>query len=359
METVNEKFRIISFLIIFAVGAMAVILIYLNLKELTVPEDPFVTLTQPSNEVKGSQLLSEVDAEQEITLLAIGDIMLGRYVENLMNSNTDNYPFEKIADLLDSVDLTVGNLEGPIVANHSQTPNGSLSFSFQPKTAQTLTENNIDIVTLSNNHTLDRGVSGYLETISYLDNAAVEHFGHSSQINESSHLHKEEFGLEIDFLGFNATSSGFDNQAALKMITDLKNDDSFIIISIHWGSEYQLSSNQTQKGLAHSFIDAGADLILGHHPHVVQEIELYNDKLIFYSLGNFIFDQYFSENTQQGLAVKITLNKETANYQLLPLQSEKSQPYVMTDDKRNQILTNLESRSNIALQTNQEIILHK
>ena len=115
-------------------------------------------------------------------------------------------------------------------------------------------------------------------------------------------------------------------------------------MSVHWGQEYQIKSSVFQQKLARKIIDSGADLIIGHHPHVVQEIEIYNNKLIFYSLGNFVFDQYFSEQTQQGLAVRLEINENKLVFQLFPIQSKLSQPFLMEQNQAEKFLEKLSER---------------
>jgi poly-gamma-glutamate synthesis protein (capsule biosynthesis protein) len=116
-------------------------------------------------------------------------------------------------------------------------------------------------------------------------------------------------------------------------------------VAIHWGEEYRDVSNKRQQTLGRALIDAGADVIIGHHPHVVEEIELYRGKPIFYSLGNFIFDQYFSKETQEGLAVKISVGDKKAAYELIPVDLHKSQPKRMSSDAEEKWLEELSLRS--------------
>ena len=121
-------------------------------------------------------------------------------------------------------------------------------------------------------------------------------------------------------------------------------------MSFHWGAEYQDVSSIVQKKLAHLVIDAGADLVIGHHPHVVQEIEEYGAGMIFYSLGNFIFDQDFSLETQQGLIVKLEVVSDKLIYQLFPVQIDASQPRLMNDEEKDKFLKNLSKRSDNKLE---------
>ena len=109
-----------------------------------------------------------------------------------------------------------------------------------------------------------------------------------------------------------------------------------MIVSVHWGVEYTHNPGQRQKDLAHMFIDSGADIVFGHHPHVIQTMEIYNNKPIFYSMGNFVFDQYFSTDTQEGLSVGLVLEKGKTVLYLFPYSIPRSQPTLMAgDDKIN------------------------
>jgi len=130
----------------------------------------------------------------------------------------------------------------------------------------------------------------------------------------------------------------------IKMVKSSK-PDNFLIVSLHWGEEYKLINSLAQQKLAHQIIEAGADLIIGHHPHVVQNIEKYQGKLIFYSLGNFIFDQYFSPDTQQGLAVGLEIYPDRLFFRLFPLQINLSQPVLMKKNKASEFLIQLAKRS--------------
>ena len=115
-----------------------------------------------------------------------------------------------------------------------------------------------------------------------------------------------------------------------------------LIVTIHWGNEYQHTANygkQIEPGRA--FVDAGADIVIGHHPHVVQNFEIYNNKLIFYSLGNFVFDQYWSKATQEQLGLGIIMEKDSVKVHLLPMISKMSQPRLMTTEERKNGLKSL------------------
>ncbi|MFH0952475.1 MAG: CapA family protein [Patescibacteria group bacterium] len=288
--------------------------------------------------------------EERATILVVGDIMLGRYVETLMNKEGQDYPFAGTKQLLSMPDLVVGNLEGPIVADHKQTPDYSLSFNFSSGVAKALSNNGVDIVTLANNHTYDNGSAAFDYTRKVLDDSEISWFGHPREESRDYIKEIEVNGYKLRFYGFNyAVRSSFDRATAVDLVKSMS-DESFDIVSIHWGGEYQSHSNQVQQELAHQLIDNGADLILGHHSHVLQETELYKDKLIFYSLGNFIFDQYFSKETQETVAVQLQLNNGGVEYHLIPIYINRSQPQIMSEENGLTLLKSIADRSSKTIQ---------
>lgn len=283
------------------------------------------------------------------TLLSVGDIMLGRYVETLMNSAGENYPFEKISQFLRGIDIVSGNLEGTVIKDHEQTPDFSTKFSFSPRVAKILRLNNFSLVSLANNHTLDYGENGLKETSDVLKQFEISTSGHPSKIEETDVVMKDVRGQKIAFASFNFTSAYPKEQQAYQLVKNLKGKNNFVVVNIHQGEEYALKANDFQKTIAHNLIENGADLIIGHHPHVVQEVEQYKNKIIFYSLGNFIFDQYFSKYTKEGLTVSTTLNNQEATYRLFPIDIVQSQPSLMTGTKAQEWLDDLSTHSDSAL----------
>lgn len=304
-------------------------------------------------EVKSPAVIADdiVEARKPATLIAVGDIMLGRAVEALMAKYGAGYPFEKIGSALEGADFALGNFEGTIVADHKQTPNGGFRFSFLPEAASVLARNNFRILGLGNNHGYDFGHSGFEETRGYLKENSLIPAGNPYSVSKEYAAIELINGRKFIFLSWNATVS-FDREAATETIAALKREhqDGFLIIGMHWGKEYELTQNEQQRSLAHAMIDAGADLILGAHPHVVQGIERYAGTLIFYSLGNFIFDQYFSKDVQEGLMVKARMDDAGMSYELLPIRSVRSQPMLMDEASAAEWLAQLAARSDSGLE---------
>lgn len=281
---------------------------------------------------------------EPIRMIAVGDMMLGRFVETLMNRHGEEYPFENISNLIDGQDIVFGNLEGPIATNHVQTPDFTTNFSFDPTVANLLKEQGFSIVSLANNHTLDKGEDVFLQTQKYLEEAGIAYFGNPRNESDMYRYATNIKDRDLVFLGFNeAVNPFFNEQQALETVLT-ESDEVFLIVSMHWGTEYMLESNDFQKEFAHKLIENGADLVIGHHPHVTQEVEVYENKMIFYSLGNFIFDQYFSVDVEQGLTFEMTLDKNLATFKLIPIQSKRSQPEIMTGEARQKWLDGLASR---------------
>lgn len=288
--------------------------------------------------------------QDRTVMLFVGDIMLGRYVETLMDANGSQYPFEHIEPLLASRDFVFGNLEGPIVYDHAQTPNFSTSFSFSEDKADVLADNHFDAVSLANNHTLDQGALGYENTHEILDANGIQYSGHATKMGQEFVLSTDVGNENVNFISFNTTFPTNDEDEAVKTVKSIaQSSQDLIIVNVHWGTEYELTSNASQQEFAHRLIDAGADLIVGHHPHVVEEVERYEGKLIFYSLGNFIFDQYFSGDVQEGLAVSIALEPDRMLFRLYPLQSSRSQVRLMDPEAVPVWLYDLAARSDSEL----------
>lgn len=307
----------------------------------------FLVFGRPAENVRPIFEPSKPMAETRPTsILVVGDIMLGRAVQTLEEKFGNDYPFRAIKSFVSGYDLAIGNLEGPIVPGAAKTENFSFKFSFPTSSAASLKEAGFDHVDLANNHTGDLGAPGYAETQKALASARIGYFGHP--LLEDGYSEKVEAGgRKFIFLGFNATYPSFSAEGAARAVSDAKASaaSSTVFVFMHWGEEYALAENESQRELARSLIDSGADAVFGSHPHVVQGIETYNGKPIFYSLGNFIFDQYFSEDTQEALAIGVDIGSAGAKFDLLPLDGRSSQPKLMDEFAAGKWLKKLADRS--------------
>jgi len=269
--------------------------------------------------ITGYFTAGEMESIKQVTILSFGDLMLDRYIRNRIEISGENYLFEDIKRFLSGSDLVIANLEGsftdfkpkPLMPNN-------LLFTFDPGLVPVLADYGFNVFNLANNHSLNFGEEGLEQSKDYLNKAAIEYFGHPDNNKELS-LVKEIRDQKIGFIGYNQlTEINFDR--ILAEVEKLDKEVDWLIVFTHWGAEYQVMDfNSLQQAEAHQLIDAGADIIIGSHPHVIQPVEIYQNKVIFYSLGNFIFDQTFSRETTQGLGVGLILGEDAAKFYLFPL----------------------------------------
>jgi gamma-polyglutamate biosynthesis protein CapA len=256
--------------------------------------------------------------EETITMLFTGDIMLGRYIAVLREERGGDFPFTYMPEVISTVasnlgvqelDLVIGNLEGPITDSTYINPGTSMIFNFQPEVADLLKKVGFTTLDMANNHVFNMGRQGLDQTYTYLSAVDLEGFGHPDTPNGDYSTTIYEFDTKtIGFLGLNDTDFNLDEELTLAKITQLDQEVDFLVVGIHWGIEYEKTARSSITELAHSFVDSGADMVWGHHPHVIQNWELYNGAPIYYSLGNFVFDQYWSAATQEGLVVGLRLD---------------------------------------------------
>lgn len=281
----------------------------------------------------------ETEKENTGSILHFGDMMLDRNVKKVLdNASTTDYLFEKLAGeenrFFLGMDEVGANLEGPF-ANTRRTTTKEIAFRFDPIFLPMLKKYNFSIFSCANNHTYDMSAAGFEESKNNLRAAGFDFYGVQYKINDNSLLIKQVGDYKIGFIGVNDTNSPVDEDKIKELIQKAKIGGSkYIILNIHWGEEYKEISNVRQKKLAHEMIDAGVDVVIGHHPHVVQEMEIYNNHPIFYSLGNFVFDQYFSVPTQQGLAIGLVFKDKQISVYVFPLEGKKSQVSQMPYAKR-------------------------
>ncbi len=237
-----------------------------------------------------------------MTIAAVGDLMLARDVTTLMQQHGPGYPFERVRDLFDGADLLIGNMEGTFT-DRGEPLDKIYTFRTPPDLARGLAEAGFDAVNLANNHAYDFGRLGLADTLDALDRAGVRSFGAGlTEAEARAPLLLRANGLTVALLGFDtipevrfaegetpgvalatpeAVTAGVEAAAARA---------DFVVVSLHFGAEYTREPTERQRELARAAIDAGASLVIGHHPHVLQPWERYGGGVVFYSLGNFVFD---------------------------------------------------------------------
>ncbi|MFH1282420.1 MAG: CapA family protein [bacterium] len=267
---------------------------------------------------------SQINISAEVKLCAVGDILLDRSIKDhiIKNGNVD-YPFRKIKKEVIKYDLAFCNLECP-ASNNGIPLNKTFSFHAEPEYLEGLKNAGFNLISIANNHTIDWGREAFLETKMHLERLGLYTVGGGKNKKEGLQATLvEEKGLKFAFIGsIDMLLEGLayleDRPAPpwatkdeiVNEIERVKAKVDYIIVSFHWGIEFNHSPTMNQIALAHELIDAGADLILGHHPHVLQAVEIYNERYIVYSLGNFIFDQHELYQRQTMIfSCKFTKNK--------------------------------------------------
>jgi poly-gamma-glutamate synthesis protein (capsule biosynthesis protein) len=240
----------------------------------------------------------EATPASSVTLALLGDVMLGR------DAHPTPETFAYLKSFLTSADLALANLESPLTDSPAQTSSPYVICA-QPENVRYLVNAGFDLLSLANNHRLDCGREGLIETQKTLTDAGLGFIGPDSEpVCRSIH------GMQLAFLAFDATNR-FDLDAAVRVVRSARATGAIVIVSIHWGAEYQAGASSDQKQIAGQLADAGAALIWGHHPHVLQPSVWLRDHktLVFYSLGNALFDQYGLEATRRSALVLVTLDR--------------------------------------------------
>ena len=277
------------------------------------------------------------EGSRNITLAFVGDVGLGREINWQINQRNDpTFPFQKTAEILKKADLAIGNLEGPLVENCPLLRTG-MKFCGNPKNAEGLVFAGFDLMNLANNHISNYGPEGINQTIKTLKNHQIDYF------DPEKIAFKKIDGLTIAFLGFDDIVRRVDEEKLVQKIQEAKNQADLVIVNFHWGVEYQSQPNERQRYLAHLAIDHGADLIIGHHPHILQPIEYYQAKPILYSLGNFVFDQMWSQETRTGAIALITIeSNQIKEVSLVPTLIRYScQPQPITGPEKVKIINQI------------------
>ena len=307
-------------------------------------------------EIKSSDGTEENVIEKEklkTQINFVGDVMLGRHVEYLMSQHGSDYPYRFIDFLDPENSYTVGNFEASIPINHVKTPNFNFNFSVNPWYLGELNKAGFTHLSLANNHAFDYGFEGFKNAKVQLERNNLLAFGQPNELSTSSITFINLPKHRIAIIGIHSVFS-LPNDKDMKMILEhAENNSDFQVVFIHWGEEYQHQQSKTQRQLATKFSELGTDLIVGHHPHVVQGLEKINNTLVFYSLGNFIFDQYFSQDVRQGLTLRLFENSDSElSLDLIPVTSEETlaQPAAIVGDEKNIFLNKLAQYSSDEIQ---------
>lgn len=290
---------------------------------------------------------ASLSAQNLITIIATGDVIPARSVNyQTIKYNDFHWAFEKTADFLKNADLTVINLESPLIPN-CPIVNDGMTFCGDERHIKGLTFAGIDVATLENNHTDNYGNAGIENTIKILNDAGIK------AVRENSPQTVDIKGTKFAFLAYHDLVNPQNNTVSTveeKIANDIKQakkSADVVIVAFHWGVEYTEQPTERQRMLAHLAIDSGADLILGNHPHQIEPVEIYKNKLIVYAHGNFVFDQMWSEETKKGVVGRYTFSDgKLVDAQFFPVYiKDYGQPYFLEGEEKEKILSQMKSTS--------------
>lgn len=305
----------------------------------------------------GILLKDDMSSRENVSMAVTGDVMFARNMAGVLS--LDSSPFAGVSNVTSNVDLLLINFEN--AATYSEYPlKGDIPLKCSPIYVPLARANNNTVAALANNHAMDYGIEGMNDTINYLEDAGITVMGAGNSEDEAHQaVTKEINGRKITILNYmdsdnfaeypyevlpyaNETSPGYsayDSEDAQRQIAE-NNDSDLIVAYLHFGNEYSHAPNDDQVRIAHELIDYGADVVIGCHPHVTQGIEMYNGKPIFYSLGNFIFDQS-SADTHIAYFVQIDLIGGTGECTVYPIYVSNFLPQYMDEESGNSLLNGL------------------
>ena len=298
-----------------------------------------------------------IEPKEDASIAVTGDVMFARKMPNVLSM--DSSPFSGVSDVTSNVDLLLINFENAATSS-GDALKGDVPLKCDPSYVPLAKANNVTVAGLANNHAIDYGITGMQDTLENLKSADITPMGAGNTEDEAHQaVVKDVNGRKVTILnymdsenfaeysyeampyanGSNPGYSAYDSEDAQKQIA-ANNDSDLIVAYLHFGNEYFNSPNENQVKIAHELIDYGADVVVGSHPHVTQGIEMYNGKPIFYSLGNFIFDQS-NTATHSAYFVQIDLVNDTGECTVYPIYISNYLPQHMSPDDGTSLLSGL------------------
>ncbi len=307
------------------------------------------------------------DSVLSVSLLALGDINLGRTVgQEILKGNTD-FPFEKFDSVLARAEIVFANLECPVTDQNGETqsPKSNVIFCAPPGAAATLRRAGITVVSTANNHAFDYGMKGIRETIKFLNQESVRFTGTVMDTGkEFSPVIIERNGIKFGILAYTQTVniqgkwkgliSVFDSIRAYNEIKNLKQQSDFVIASYHGGGEYKDTPGESAEREMKLLAEFGADVVFGHHPHVPNGIEIYCGCWIFHSLGNAVFNQPQRFWTQRSFAAllkfeKWNAKKNISSIELIPFHPGYQPSADLNKDESQELMNRIQMLSTVSI----------
>lgn len=300
--------------------------------------------------------------EPRINLTFVGDVMMAGNVEKTLREKGYDYPYTQVKEIFAADDYTVANLETPVTSRG--TPHAAKAFVYKssPDSLPALKAAGIDAVNLANNHSMDQGVEGLLDTFTALDANQIDYVGAGIDSERAyAPVYVEKHGIRLALLGFSrvipevswfagknkpGVAATYDPALAVQAIREARANADLVVVIAHWGEERNDFPVDHQKELARAYIDAGADLIVGGHPHVVQGLESINGKWVAYSLGNFVFTRATEPKTWESMVLQASCSKSgDCDLRVLPFYTELARPVPMNETDGAALLKRIESIS--------------
>lgn len=290
---------------------------------------------------------SSAGSGEPVTLAFVGDVIFASTVETVLKQNGYDYPYQAVKELLAKPDLTVANLETPVGAR-GKAQSKEYTYLSPPDALPSFAAAGFDLVNLANNHVLDYGETALLDTLTNLDKTGIRHFGAGRNMEEAYQpVIVEQKGMKIAFVGFSrvvpevswyaakgkpGVAGTYDYRVPVEAIKKARDQADFVVVLAHWGTERQDKANSNQRDLSHRYIDAGADLVVGSHPHVLQGFEQYKGKWVAYSLGNFIFTTNGVPQTWETMILEASIGKDRSiSLHAVPLWTKYAKPEPMSE----------------------------
>lgn len=289
---------------------------------------------------------SETDqekAQDPIVMIFGGDVTLGGFYPLLAPEPYEDFdwPFKKLTSVFSEADVIMVNCENAITRSNKKVSK-RFNFKMEPELAEIFRRYNIQVA-LANNHVYDYGAEGLVDTLKHLDYYGVKHVGAGLNLGDARRpIIRSVEGKKIAFLAYGNYSPAKGNSPGIAyrnpqhVVEDIKKakktGSDYVIVNFHWGIERNTLPTKDDQDLAHFAIDNGADVIVGHHPHVLQPVEIYKGKIIAYSLGNFVFGGN-SRHPRDSMLLEVVFNENALSYRKIPIRIDpretRYQPYVL------------------------------
>lgn len=299
----------------------------------------------------------------QLVISLAGDVCLDGALKNHIGKHGANYPWSKVCGYFTEDDLTIINLETSVTTGGKKWPDKQFNFRSNPNSIEGMANSGVEVATLANNHVLDYGYQGLLDTLKNLDKYNIKYTGAGKNKKEAiKGIIVEEKGVKVGILAFSrvipdakwyATKnraglvSGYDPYVneMTKKIAEMKKEVDILVLSIHWGVERSTIPRKQEINLAKKVIDNGADIVMGHHPHVLQGIQVYKGKPIFYSFGNFVFNSGSKAGTNTMIGQVKIENKKIQGINIIPCKIINSRPIPLEGKERLAAINNINKLS--------------